>query len=154
MSQRIHESWQIVFLILCCVNSCKSSFIVTKAECKSLDLSFAYFKTCEAKTDDKGNTKLDFYVTMRYKKPIDDVMVSWTIVKYTIYLNWILYFTYYKDRRSFVQDIEDLPHSHIQWDNWLLRFHAGTNYCNRNVWLYKWDSYKVYKCQSSMSLPG
>lgn len=76
MSQRVHESWQIVFLILCCVTSCKSSFIITKAECKSLDLSFSYFKTCEAKTDDKGSTKLDFYVTMRYKKPIDDVMVS------------------------------------------------------------------------------
>lgn len=118
MSQRVYESSQIIFLIVCFVTTCESTFIITKAECQSLDLSFAYFKTCEAKTDDKGRTKLDFYADIRYKKPIDEVMVSLTIiVKYPIYLislTIILYFTFHKDRRRFVQDIEDLPHSHIQ----------------------------------------
>lgn len=77
MSQRcIIASWQIVFLVLCCVTSCQSYFVVTRAECKSLDLSFCYFRTCEIKTDEKGNTKMDFNATMRYKKPINDINVS------------------------------------------------------------------------------
>lgn len=100
MSQRVYESSQIIFLIVCFVTACESSFIITKAECMSLDLSFAYFKTCEAKTDDKGRTKLDFYADIRYKKPIDEVMVSLTIiVKYPIYLISILNFIFYFSQR-------------------------------------------------------
>lgn len=90
MSQRcIIASWQIVFLVLCCVTSCQSYFFITRAECKSLDLSFCYFKTCEIKTDEKGNTKMDFNATMRYKKPINDINVSCErlkVKKYNIYI--------------------------------------------------------------------
>lgn len=106
-------NWRIVFLVLCCATSCQCYFSITRTECKSLDFSFCYFKTCEVRTDEKGNTKMDVNVTMRYKEPVTDVSVSCEIFKVKIYLIYINVI-HPKGWHHYVQAIESVPHSHFQ----------------------------------------
>lgn len=63
-------------VLFCIYYPCAAHVYISKAECTSLDLSFAYFKTCEMKSQENQRTTVNIHVGIRYKKPIDDVTVS------------------------------------------------------------------------------
>ncbi|XP_034480991.1 uncharacterized protein LOC117786741 [Drosophila innubila] len=73
--------WNLFPLLFSIVLIEGKHFIITKAECISLDSKFSYFKNCEMKTDEKGRTTLNFHVVVRYKEPINDITLGLTLFK-------------------------------------------------------------------------
>lgn len=63
-------------VLFCIYYPCAGHVNILKAECTSLDLSFAYFKSCEMKSQENKHTIVNIHTEIRYKKPIDDVTVS------------------------------------------------------------------------------
>ncbi|XP_064544704.1 uncharacterized protein LOC135432805 [Drosophila montana] len=69
--------------MLCFTLDCQAKlFLTSKAECKSLDPAFSYFKSCEMWSKN-GRTKINFFVAMRYKEPIDDVTINLALYRIT-----------------------------------------------------------------------
>lgn len=54
-------------------------FRVSKMECRSLDPSFTYFKTCKVVRRENGRAALYVIEVFLYKDPIDDIVVSWKV---------------------------------------------------------------------------
>nr|XP_002047288.3 uncharacterized protein LOC6623301 [Drosophila virilis] len=57
-------------------------FRTSRAECNSLDLAFCYFKSCEMWSKN-ARTKINFYVAVRYKEPIDDITINLALYRIT-----------------------------------------------------------------------
>ncbi|BFF97170.1 uncharacterized protein DMAD_05638 [Drosophila madeirensis] len=56
-------------------------FKINKMECRTLDPTFALIKTCKVVRKENGRAALYLHITMPYKGPIDDVILSLGVIK-------------------------------------------------------------------------
>ncbi|XP_030570156.1 uncharacterized protein LOC115769478 [Drosophila novamexicana] len=85
MNPRLAQKFLLMRLLsmLCLTLDCQAMlFRTSRAECKSLDLAFCYFKSCEMWSKN-GRTKINFFVAVRYKEPVDDITINLALYRIT-----------------------------------------------------------------------
>jgi len=71
------QLWNLVIPILIIMDWSEGKvFTVTKMDCRTLDPSFTYFKTCKVVRGENGRAALFVNEVFLYKDPIDDIIVS------------------------------------------------------------------------------
>ncbi|KAH8286103.1 hypothetical protein KR054_002575 [Drosophila jambulina] len=76
------QLWHLLLSILAILGAGQGKvFRVSKMECRSLDPSFTYFKTCKVVRKENGRASLYINEVMLYKQPIDDIILNLAIFK-------------------------------------------------------------------------
>ncbi|XP_020817078.1 uncharacterized protein LOC110190781 [Drosophila serrata] len=76
------QLWSLLLSVLAILGSSQGKvFRVSKMECRTLDPSFTYFKTCKVVRGENGRASLYINEVMLYKQPIDDIILNLAIFK-------------------------------------------------------------------------
>ncbi|KAH8343129.1 uncharacterized protein [Drosophila kikkawai] len=74
--------WSLLLSVLAILGSSQGKvFKISKMECRTLDPSFTYFKTCKVVRRENGRAALYINEVMLYKQPIDDIILNLAVFK-------------------------------------------------------------------------